>query len=62
MLKPAFILAFALTLATWGLAYHYYNKRPLNLPETIVVFGLWLGLTLLGLWLKKCFIRKKTHG
>jgi hypothetical protein len=62
MLKSAFIFAFVLTLLTWGLVYLFMQKAPLDGPNTTVVFGLWLGLTLCGLWVKKRFSKEKKNG
>ena len=59
MLKLAFIFALVLTLATWALVYLFMPKGPLNGADTTVVFGLWLALAALGLWLKKRFSRTK---
>jgi len=59
MLKLAFIFAFVLTLATWAMVYVFMPKGPLNGPDTTVVFGFWLALASLALWLKKRFSRTK---
>jgi predicted ABC-type exoprotein transport system permease subunit len=62
MIKQAFIISFVLTLASWVLVYFTMPKAPLNGPDTTAVFGIWLALALLGLWLHQRLGKRKSHG
>ena len=62
MIKQAFIVSFVLTLASWALVYFTMPKAPLNGADTTAVFGIWLALTFLVLWIRQRLGKRKTHG
>jgi hypothetical protein len=61
MLKKALIIAFPLTAATWILVYVTQRKVPLDKTDTTVVFAIWYGVALLGLWGWKRFHKGRQH-